>query len=251
MKKTKNKKDLIVYIIFNILVIATIIQQIYKGNFSNIIFCIVILLIYILPYIVQKKLKINLSLTLKILFYSFIYTSVILGEIYNFYEKFCLLDTILHILSGFLMGIIGYIIIGLLNNKTKFSLTPIFILFITFSFSITMGTLWELVEFSTDKYIKKDCQRDSIVTNISTLELSKNKKKPLKLNKIVKTKIYSDNGNKLTIIKGGYLDIGIIDTMKDLLSNLIGAIIICIIGYIYIKKDYKYFSVFFPKVSKE
>lgn len=243
----KKNKDKLVYLLFNTLVIIAIIQQINKGDFTKVFFCIPILLIYTIPIIIEKKLKIRLSLILKIFFYSFIFVSIILGEIYNLYEKIPILDTILHISSGFLMGIIGYIIIIILNKNTK----SVIILLITFTFSITIGTLWELVEFSADRYLKKDCQRDNIITNISSIEISKNKKNPLKLNEIIKTKIYSDKGNKVTIIKGGYLDIGIIDTMKDIIANLVGTIFICILEIIYIKKEkeYKFRNIFFSVIN--
>ena len=35
---------------------------------------------------------------------------------------------------------------------------------------------------------------------------------------------------------GGYLDVGIADTMKDLIVNCIGAVVFSAIGFVYIKK---------------
>ena len=62
---------------------------------------------------------------------------------------------------------------------------------------------------------------------------------PIKINDIEKTQIYTKDGN-ITIIENGYLDIGIIDTMKDLFVNFIGAIVFSVIGFLYVKNRDKY-----------
>ena len=65
---------------------------------------------------------------------------------------------------------------------------------------------------------------------------------PVVINNIDHTTIhYEENGNiKEITIDGGYLDLGIIDTMKDLLVNFIGAIVFSLIGYLYVQNRDKY-----------
>ena len=83
-------------------------------------------------------------------------------------------------------------------------------------------------------------QKDRIVQRISSVKLNENgENSPVKINNIEKTEIYSKDGT-ITTIENGYLDIGIIDTMKDLFVNFIGAIVYSFIGYIYIKTRGKY-----------
>ena len=55
------------------------------------------------------------------------------------------------------------------------------------------------------------------------------------------------------MMKGGYLDIGIIDTMKDLIVNFIGAVVFSIFGLLYIKNrdKYKFAAKFIPIMYKE
>ena len=55
-----------------------------------------------------------------------------------------------------------------------------------------------------------------------------------------------------TIIEGGYLDIGIIDTMKDLFVNFIGAVVFSILGFFYIhnRDKYKFTENFIPRKKK-
>ena len=59
------------------------------------------------------------------------------------------------------------------------------------------------------------------------------------------------NGESLGL--GGYLDIGLLDTMKDLFVNFIGAVVFSIIGYFYVKSrgKGKVASKFIPSRKEE
>ena len=135
--------------------------------------------------------------------------------------------------------------LDLLNeNISSIKLSPIFIVIVSFCFSMTIGVLWEFFEYGADNILKTDMQKDSIVQNISTVTLDKTKSnKAIGINNIKYTVIYSeDNEGKMneTIIPNGYLDIGINDTMKDLMVNFIGAICFSVFGYLYIINRGKY-----------
>ena len=255
METPKNDKKIAVavYIILRLLVVVCMIAQILRGNWNNVFLCCLTFILFTIPTIVDKKLNIKLPSTLEICVYVFIFASEILGEIQNFYGIFWHWDSILHALNGFLMGAIGFSFIDTLNRTDKFklSLTPIFIAFVSFCFSMTIGTTWEFVEFSLDHYLGKDCQKDRLVTEISSVELDDTTNTPTKLKDITKTIIYSDHGKKKTVINKGYLDIGIIDTMKDLLLNFIGAMTFSILGFLYIKDrdEYKFLEKFFPIIK--
>ena len=60
------------------------------------------------------------------------------------------------------------------------------------------------------------------------------------------------NGEDWIAKYGGYIDIGLIDTMKDLLVNFIGAVVFSVIGFFYVKSrgKGKFASQFIPKVLK-
>ena len=96
---------------------------------------------------------------------------------------------------------------------------------------MTIGVLWEFFEFSMDTFFGTDMQKDTIVNTIRTVTLD-----PTRSNKVVVIKGITStavNGTDLGI--NGYLDIGLIDTMKDLFVNLIGALVFSFIGFFYIK----------------
>lgn len=255
-----NKKSSITwYLTLRILVIITMVLQFIKGNFADVFLCLLTLILFTIPYWINKKLKIELPDLLEIIILLFIFSAEILGEIQNFYGKIPYWDTILHTINGFLCAAIGFSLIDILNNSEKFhiKLSPVFVSLVAFCFSMTIGILWEFFEFGADQLLKYDMQKDRIIQTISTVELEpEGKNKPVVVDNIYQTVIYSDNQGEITetIISGGYLDIGIIDTMKDLIVNFIGALVFSTIGYFYIhnRDKYKFAENFIPikRVSK-
>ena len=141
-------------------------------------------------------------------------------------------DSILHTTNGFLMAAIGFALIDLFNRSEKFSIkmSPYFVAFFAFCFSMTVGVLWEFFEFSMDQFFGLDMQKDWIVTAINSVKLN-----PTGANVPIHVDVQSVviNGEQWNL--GGYLDIGLIDTMKDLIVNFIGAVVFSVIGILYLK----------------
>ena len=247
--KTK-KSSIIVYIVLRTLVIFSMVRQILRGDLNNAFLCVLSLVLFTLPGVFQKKFKIKVPNLLEIIIYLFIYSAEILGEIHNFYGHIPAWDTILHTLNGFLCAGIGFSLVDLLNeNSKKIKLSPIYVAIVAFCFSMTVGVCWEFFEYSADKIVKTDMQKDVLVQEISTVYLDPNKEnKTVLLKDIGKTIIYDKNNNEIAVIDNGYLDIGINDTMKDLLVNFVGAVVYSILGYFYIKNrdKYKFASNFIP-----
>ena len=236
-----NKKSIAVYLTLRLLVVICMVFQILMGNFENVFMCILALLLFTIPTIISEKFKIALPSLLEAIIYMFIFSATILGEINNFYGIIPFWDTLLHILNGFLCAGIGFSLIDLLNqNSKKISLSPLYVAIVAFCFSMTIGILWEFYEFTADSVFRTDMQKDRIVKSISSVELNPNRENvPIKVNNIERAEIYSEDGT-ITTIENGYLDIGIIDTMKDLFVNFIGAIVFSIIGFLYVKNRGKY-----------
>ena len=244
-----NKKSISIYLILRVLVIISMIVQILMGNISNVCMCILALVLFTIPTLISEKFKIGLPSLLEAIIYLFIYSTAILGEINNFYGIIPFWDTMLHTLNGFLCAGIGFSLVDLLNQNSKsFTLSPLYIAIVAFCFSMTIGVLWEFFEFSADRALKLDMQKDRIVSNIATVELNpEGKNKPVRVKDIEKTEIYSKDGS-ITVIENGYLDIGLIDTMKDLFVNFIGAVVFSIIGFLYVqnREKYKFAQGFIP-----
>lgn len=232
--KKKKSKKVIVYLILRFLVILCMIRQVMQGNLANILLCILTLILFLIPSILDKKFKIVLPDTLEIIVYLFIFSSEILGEINEFYIHINNFDSIIHTLNGFIMAGIGFSLVDILNssNRVKFSLNPIYVTLCAFCFSMTIGVIWEVFEYSVDKVFHQDMQKDTIITEISSVKLNpegKNKSETIEIESLVV------NGEDYMEKYGGYIDIGLNDTMEDLIVNLLGALSFSILGYNYLK----------------
>jgi len=121
---------------------------------------------------------------------------------------------------------------------------------------MTIGVLWEFFEYGADNILKTDMQKDRIINVVTSVNFDTENSKPLTIDNIYKTTIYDKTGKELISIDG-YLDIGIIDTMKDLIVNFVGAICFSIFGFLYItnRERFNFVKKFIPtkqlKVIKE
>lgn len=256
MKINKKNRDLTVYVVLRLLVIATIVIQALRGNYENVFLGILTLILFMIPTIIDRKLNIKLPNVLETIILLFIFSAEILGEIQNFYGIFPFWDTMLHTINGFLCAAIGFSLIDILNQSEEFHLkmSPIFVALVAFCFSMTIGVLWEFFEFGADTFFKTDMQKDRISSSISSVLINEEKKNvPVKIDNIEKETIkYNENGEiKELIVSGGHLDIGLKDTMKDLLVNFIGAVVFSIIGLLYIKNrdEYRFAENFIPTLK--
>ncbi len=246
--KITKKKSLLVYFILRFLVILCMILQIIRGDLNNAFLCLLSLILFTVPSLIEDKLNIGIPTLLESIVYVFIFSAEILGEINNFYGNIPYWDTMLHTINGFLAAGVGFSLVDLLNKNSKnINLSPLYVAIVAFCFSMTIGVLWEFYEYGMDRYFKLDMQKDRIVDVISTVELDPDKSnKAIVVDNIKETHIITDDGT--VIINGGYLDVGIIDTMKDLIVNFIGAVSFSTIGYLYIlnRDKYKFAVNFIP-----
>ena len=249
-----NKRTLTVYLVLRALVIAVMVRAFFRGAYENMFMCGLTLVLMILPSILTKKLKIYLPSALEIVILCFIFAAEILGEISSFYINVPHWDTMLLTINGFLCAAVGFALVDLFNRDERFTfkLSPLFLAVVAFCFSMTIGVLWEFFEFSADHFFATDMQKDTIVRQINTVELDETR-----TNKVVKIKNIDDviivhtDGSEESLGLGGYLDIGIIDTIKDLFVNFIGAVVFSILGFIYVKTrgKGKIASSFIPRVE--
>lgn len=222
--------------VLSAVVVLIMVSKIYRGDYFAVLLCLLTLLLFNIPLAAKRILKVTLSRELKVIILLFIFASEILGEIGSFFTHISWWDTMLHTTNGFLMAAIGFALIDVLNNAPQFhiNLSPVFVVFVAFCFSMTIGVLWEFFEFGADQILHTDMQKDRIITEISSVSFD-----PDGLNNVVHISNITDtvlmeNGEVLYVIEGGYLDVGIIDTMKDLLVNFVGAVVFSVAGYFYL-----------------
>lgn len=226
-----------VYIILRFLVLGMMVAQFFNRNFENVFLCVLTLILFLLPTILEKQLQIDLPNALEIIILLFIFAAEILGEISSYYTTFAYWDTMLHTLNGFLCAAIGFSLVDLCNRhkRVSLSLSPIYMAIVAFCFSMTIGVLWEFFECAMDVFFFLDMQKDTVVNSISSVMLDPTGSQiPVAIHDITDVIIVAD-GQEIPLGLGGYLDIGILDTMMDLFVNFVGAIVFSTVGYFYVK----------------
>lgn len=240
IEELREKKGAVVtvYIVLRLAVILVLIAQFVKGNFENVFLCVLTLILFLVPTFIERKIHVDLPDTLEIIIMLFIFAAEILGEIQAYYITFAYWDTMLHTINGFLCAAIGFALVDILNRSERFSiqLSPLFMAITAFCFSMTIGVLWEFFECTMDQFFFLDMQKDTVVNTISSVMLDpKGGNHPTAIRNITDVIVVTADGTQHALGLGGYLDIGILDTMKDLFVNFIGAVVFSIIGYFYVK----------------
>lgn len=236
MELKEHRSTFIVFSILRILVIVCMVRQIFLHNYESFFLSVLTLLLLYIPSWLQVKLRIEIPIGLEISILCFIFAAEILGEINAFYIVIPGWDTILHTLNGFLCAAVGFSLVLLLNDNEKltFDLSPFFLALVAFCFSMTVGVMWEFFEFGVDRLLNFDMQKDTIVNMVSSVMLD-----PAKANHSIAVREIADvilvhgDGTQQALGLGGYLDIGLYDTMKDLFVNFIGAVVFSVIGFVY------------------
>ena len=239
-KRAKEQRGVfILYSILRLLVVLILIRTIILHNYEASITCLLVLALFFVPTLLEETLKIKIPALLEGIIYCFIFAAEILGELGHFYTQFPIWDTMLHTLNGFLFAAVGFSTVELLNRTSKnIKLSPLYLTMVAFCFSMTIGVLWEFFECGADIFLHQDMQKDFIVDHFQSVTLDPtHSQEVIRVEDITGTVIHSASGD--FTIDGGYLDIGILDTMKDLLVNFIGAIVFCSFGFAFLKHGAK------------
>ncbi len=251
MLTPKKRRRLTIRGILSIFVVITAIRASFLGNYEHLFTCILTLILFSVPMFIDHRLGIDLPPALETIIYCFIFSAEILGEVNSYYTQLPYWDTMLHTINGFLMAAIGFALVDIFNRSERFTfeLSPLFLALVAFCFSMTVGVLWEFFEFGMDIYFGTDMQKDWIVHRINSVLFN-----PDGLNIVghVPIETLVVNGEDWIAKYGGYIDIGLVDTMKDMIVNFIGAVCFSIIGYFYVKNrgKGKFASAFIPKVRR-
>lgn len=174
-----------------------LVLELYERQWLNALIVAAILLLTALPTIFARGVKIVIPPQFELLAIAFIFASLYLGERRDFYARFWWWDLALHSTSGVLLGILGFLLVYVLNANPRIDLhmQPGFVAFFAFCFSITVGALWEIFEFAMDQLVGTNMQ------------------KPM----------FGDPS-------------GLTDTMWDLIVDAVGTFLIAVYGYRYMRR---------------
>lgn len=182
--------------VLQIILVAGLVAAIWEQHWFNVFLISGIVIITFFPIFLKKRFEVEIPAEFKLMAIGFIFASVFLGEVHDYYDRFWWWDIVLHTSSGFLLGIIGFLLVYVLNETEQISLDmkPGFVAFFAFLFALGMGVVWEIFEFTIDQLFATNMQKPML----------------------------GDNS-------------GLTDTMFDLIVDTIGALIIAVLGYGYMK----------------
>lgn len=236
-KRAEQPVVFVLYFVLRALVLVTLVRSAFLGHYEHMMLCVLTLVLLLVPSLIEHTLDIELPDLLESIILLFIFAAEILGEIDAFYIRIPFWDTILHTTWGFLCAGIGFALFDILNrsDSSKIKLTPLYMAVSAAAFSMCIGACWEIFEYLADSFIGVDMQKDTLVQTINTVWLDPtNSNVTISVRDIVSTQITLASGEVIQI-PGGYLDIGIHDSMADLIVNLIGALVFAVIGFAYVK----------------
>ena len=227
------------YVVLRFIVILILIRCILRGDIESAFVCVLVLVIYLLPQFVENRLNIDIPTTLEVIIFVFVFAAEILGELQSYFIKYSNWDTILHTSSGFLCAAVGFSLVDLLNrsDNVKVQLSPGYLAITAFCFSMTIGILWEFIEFSADRLFLLDMQKDTIVNQISSVSLDPTNSNISITVKGIKDVILVTDSGEQALGLGGFLDIGLYDTMEDLFVNFVGAVVFSVAAFFECKSE--------------
>lgn len=220
----KAKAVKVIYWIFQALTLATLLASIVmyfvrhiglETTLNQIFMCVMTLLTLNIPLLLERRFKVFIPNYITIVLYFLLFFHFVLGEVYRAYDHLLLFDKILHTTSGVIIAFASFSVVSILNNmfKSKFKLSPFFVVLFTFCFTMTSEYLWEIVEYTVDTLTNANMQRwqDSIIGEIP--------------------KATATGEFIISSARGS----GLNDTMGDMIVNVLGALGVCIYAYIGMK----------------
>lgn len=182
--------------LLQIILLAGAIGAVWEQQWFTTVIISGIILITLLPQLLARRFHVVIPPEFQLLTIGFVFASLFLGEVHGYYTRFWWWDIVLHTSSGFLLGIIGFLLVYVLNESERIhiSMRPGFVAFFAFLFAVGAGAIWEIFEFSIDSLFGTDMQKTMLGDTT-----------------------------------------GLTDTMWDLIVDAVGALIISILGYSYLK----------------
>ena len=158
------KYDKIVAWVLYVLYISAIIFSAIKQDWYDLFFSLVALFLTYIPFVIAKRSRFFIPPGFQITFLIFVFAALFLGDVSAWYWKYWWWDLILHAISGVVLGLIGLFLTFTLNRASKIHviLSPAFLALFTFAFAMAAGAFWEIWEFTLDRTIGTDAQRNSL-----------------------------------------------------------------------------------------
>jgi hypothetical protein len=126
----------------------------FRRDWENVFLTVMVIGLTLVPAFLLRKYRVYIPPEFQLIAAVFVYFSLYLGSARDFYYRFWWWDIVLHTGSGFLLGIVGWITMFLLNQTERIprGMRPEFLCFFAVTFAVFLGVIWEIFEFAVDEF---------------------------------------------------------------------------------------------------
>lgn len=89
----------------------------------------------------------------------FVFCALFLGTVAGFYAQFWWWDDLLHMFSGVILGLVGFLLVYYFNSRFSMNLSPFFVALFALTFAVFIGVMWEIYEFTADAILGSNAQK--------------------------------------------------------------------------------------------
>jgi hypothetical protein len=137
----------------------------WNGVWMNAFLVALILVLTFWPHFVGTRFSVFIPPEFELAAIAFIFATLFLGEVHGYYVRYAWWDKALHTSSGFLLGVLGFLLVYVLNQDDRIQLrmNARFVALFAFAFSVAVGAVWEIFEFAMDSFFGLNMQKSGLV----------------------------------------------------------------------------------------
>lgn len=160
--------------VLQLLLVLGLLLFLWKRNWENVFLTAVVIALTLVPVFLSRRYRVILPPEFELISAVFVFLSLFLGSAFDWYYKLWWWDLVLHACSGFLLGIIGFIVLFVMNRTDRIpkGIRPSFLCFFGVTFAVTLGVVWEIFEFTVDRlwpYVNMQSNETGVVDTMEDL----------------------------------------------------------------------------------
>ncbi|GAB4321081.1 MAG: hypothetical protein Kow0059_15600 [Candidatus Sumerlaeia bacterium] len=151
-------------VVLQTILVAELIVAAWERNWFPLFLITLTIFLTLLPVLVRRRFDVYIPPEFEIAAITFIFAALFLGEIGGYYQRFWWWDVALHTGAGFLLGLVGFLLVYVMNEQEDIAMImkPGFVAFFSFSFAMALGALWEIFEFAMDGFFGLNMQKSGL-----------------------------------------------------------------------------------------